>query len=1111
MSERAPTRPSGPTPPSQPDFRALFESTPGLFLVLDPGLRIVAASDAYLRATMTRREEILGRPVFEVFPDNPDDPHASGVRNLRTSLERVLRERVPDAMAVQQHDIRRPAAEGGGFEERWWTAYNSPVPGPGGEVAFVIHRVEDVTDLVRLRQVNDELGRRAAERAAELTRTNEALRESEARFRALMEQAPFSVQVFAPDGRTLRVNRAWEELWGLSLEQIADYNVLQDPQLEKKGVAPYLRRAFAGEPVAISAIPYDPNETLPDRTRNPDPVRWVSAVAYPLKDAAGNVREVVLVHEDATARRKAEAQLRESEQRWRTMAEALPNLVWTDLPDGQCDWLSSQWGKYTGIPENELLGLRWLETVLHPDDRERTLACWRAACADLAPYDLEYRIRRHDGEYHWFKTRGVPVRDEQGKIVYWFGTCTDIEDQKRASEELRRSEESLRQLADSMPQIVYTARPDGTADYLNRRWYEYTGLPEGELSAESWLSVLHPDDREACVAEAARTNRAGIPFEMELRLREGRTGEYRWHLSRSVPVRDEAGNVVRWYGTSTDVHDRKRAADAARFLADASATLAAVTDYESTLQKVAALAVPHFADWSAVDVAGPDGTLRRLAVVHKDPEKVRLAQELFRRYPPDPDAPGGIAHVLRTGRPEILARITDEMLVQGARDPEHLRLIRELGLRSYVCVPLTVSGKTIGVLTFATAESGRGYSPQDLSLAEDLAGRAAIAIENARLYRELKEADRLKDEFLAMLAHELRNPLAPVRNALHVWKQPGANGSMLVQAREMAERQVQHMARLLDDLLDVSRISRGRIELRKEAVDVAAVLGRTAEAVRPLLEERRHELTVSLPAGPLWVEADPTRLEQVLTNLLNNAAKYTDPGGHVWLSAARDGGEVVLTVRDTGIGIAPDVLTRVFDLFVQAERRLDRARGGVGIGLTLVRKLVELHGGTVEARSAGPGKGSEFIVRLPAAIDPAGRELRQPSGGEAPRLPRRRVLVVDDNPDAADSLALLLRLAGQDARPAYDGPSALKLAAELRPDVVFLDIGMPGMDGYEAARRFRQMPGFADVLLVALTGWGQEEDRRRSAEAGFDRHLVKPVEPADLEGLLAVPHRGTGR
>jgi PAS domain S-box-containing protein len=388
-----------------------------------------------------------------------------------------------------------------------------------------------------------------------------------------------------------------------------------------------------------------------------------------------------------------------------------------------------------------------------------------------------------------------------------------------------------------------------------------------------------------------------------------------------------------------------------------------------------------------------------------------------------------------------------------------------------------------------------------------LVGGMAIDItDRMRAEAALREADRLKDEFLAMLAHELRNPLAPVRNALHVMKLPGVDADTVAQVRDMAERQVRHMARLLDDLLDVSRISRGRIELRCEPVNVTGVIERAVEAVRHLLDERQHALTVSFPDTPPRVIADPTRLEQVLTNLLTNAAKYTDPGGKVWLtveSASRDGGrpEVAIHLRDTGIGIAAEVLPRVFDLFVQADRRLDRSQGGVGIGLTLVKKLVELHGGTVEAHSNGPGQGSEFVVRLPAVTGECSIGPTAATGPGA-ELPRRRVMVVDDNRDAADSLAVLLTLSGHEVRAAYDGPAALALAGEFRPSLVFLDIGMPGMDGYDVARHLRGEPALDGIALVALTGWGQDGDRRRASAAGFDRHLVKPIEPDAVRQLL---------
>jgi signal transduction histidine kinase/ActR/RegA family two-component response regulator len=367
----------------------------------------------------------------------------------------------------------------------------------------------------------------------------------------------------------------------------------------------------------------------------------------------------------------------------------------------------------------------------------------------------------------------------------------------------------------------------------------------------------------------------------------------------------------------------------------------------------------------------------------------------------------------------------------------------------------------------------------------------------------LKEADRRKDEFLAMLAHELRNPLAPIRNALEVMRMTGTTGPLVESARQMIERQVQQVVRLVDDLLDVSRITRGKIDLRKGPAQLAAVVEQALETSRPLLEARRHKLTVSLPAESVDLDADATRLAQVFSNLLNNAAKFTEEGGRIELTAARQDQEVVVRVRDSGIGMSAEMLTRAFDLFAQADRSLDRAHGGLGIGLTLARRLVQLHGGSVEAFSDGPGKGTELVVRLPVlrGTRPVERTPRRENG---PRTPRR-ILVVDDNVDGAESLAQSLKMAGHQVCTVFSGPAALDVARSYRPEAVLLDIGMPGMDGYEVARRLREEPGLEKILLVALTGYGQEEDRRRSRQATIDYHLVKPVGAETLEALLAGP------
>jgi signal transduction histidine kinase len=378
--------------------------------------------------------------------------------------------------------------------------------------------------------------------------------------------------------------------------------------------------------------------------------------------------------------------------------------------------------------------------------------------------------------------------------------------------------------------------------------------------------------------------------------------------------------------------------------------------------------------------------------------------------------------------------------------------------------------------------------------------------EEAERAQTLLEADRRKDEFLATLAHELRNPLAPILNGLYILRLRGNTEGALANVYQMLDRQVKQLVRLVDDLLEVSRITRGKLELRRERVQLEAVLASALETSRPLVEARQHELALSLPAQPLALYADPTRLAQVVANLLNNAAKYTEPGGRIELRARCEPGCALIEVRDTGVGIPREMLGRIFELFTQLDQSLERTQGGLGIGLTLVKHLVEMHGGSVEAWSEGPGRGSEFRVRVPLAEPhsargsaPARSASRRPAGADRPR----RILVVDDNRDAAESLGLLLELRGHEVRLAYDGYTALASARATTPDVVFLDIGLPGMNGYEVARQLRREPALREIVLVAQTGWGQAGDRQRALDAGFDHHLVKPIAPEDMERVLS--------
>ncbi len=664
--------------------------------------------------------------------------------------------------------------------------------------------------------------------------------------------------------------------------------------------------------------------------------RSIDDSASPIRDGAGNVMGAVLIFRDVNEKRRAERALEMNEARKAAILKtALDAIITIDHEGRVIEWNPSA-ERIFGYSRAEVLNWPLVELIVPPalrDPHGRGLDQYLGAGnSSILGRHIETLSIRADGTELPVELAIAQIPIE-GPPIYT-AHVRDITERKRAETSLRESERQYRDLAEAMPQIVWTARPDGYIDYYNKRWFDFSGLPEGVFGDDCWKPVLHPEDAERAQKRWQQSLQSGEPFEMEYRFWDRLRGEYRWFLARALAARDDAGRIIKWYGTSTDIGDQKRAEEA------------------------------------------------------------------------------------------------------------------------------------------------------------------------------LREADRRKNEFIATLAHELRNPLAPVRNALELMKLSGENGDDALPLRDMMERQVDNMTRLVEDLLDVSRIDSGKIDLRKQVVDLTTITRHAIDAGRPFLEERKHELIVAIPDESILIEADSTRLEQVLDNLMTNAAKYTDAGGRIWLSVSREGESAIIRLRDTGVGIEPAMLSKVFDLFVQAERRMDRSRGGLGIGLSLVKTLVEMHGGSVKVHSEGRGRGAEFVVRLPVfrgASLANSRSTTFPPASHAAEIPRRRILVVDDNQDAANSLArLLTRLYRQEVRVAYDGPSALEAAGSFNPGLILLDIGLPGMDGYEVARRLRAHPDFNKALLVAVTGWGQEQDRQRSSAAGFDRHLVKPVEMDAVRELLLI-------
>lgn len=546
------------------------------------------------------------------------------------------------------------------------------------------------------------------------------------------------------------------------------------------------------------------------------------------------------------------------------------------------------------------------------------------------------------------------------------------------------------------------------------------------------------------------------------------------------------------------------------FLSRASRELSASLELNAATNRLMELVTPELAELCIllVDMVDePPAMLVRSAVTERYAPETQV-------LPPYEDVPIELV--------EAFVRSTHEArLTEVEWDAEQLALRPatlagaewSVDLRNAVVVPLRLGDRPQGVLALV----GSSFTSADLATVEELASRAAIAFENAHLYlslqreilksrqaeEKLQESNRRKDEFLAMLSHELRNPLAPIRNAVDVIRRVAPPEPTLTWARDVVDRQVSHLARLIEELLDVSRISQGKIALHKEPVELASIIAHGVETVRPLIEARCHDLQVLLPETPVWLEGDFARLAQVTSNLLNNAAKYTEDKGQISLAASIEKEHIRISVKDNGVGIDPALMPRVFDLFTQGDRSLDRSQGGLGVGLTLVQRLIEQHGGTVAAKSEGRGRGTEIIVTLPFLGDKtfppraAALEITQ-----RVRAERIRVLVVDDNGDAADSVALFLKLEGHDTATAQDGPQAIELARSFKPDVMVIDVGLPGLSGYEVAQQLRATPEGARMLLIALTGYGQAEDVAQALRAGFDHHFVKPMSPEEIHRVI---------
>jgi PAS domain S-box-containing protein len=1138
---------------------------------------------------------------------------------------------------------------------------------------------------------------------------------TEERFRAILEQAPLSIQIITPDGRIVRVNRAWEELWGVTLDQLGDYNILEDQQLAEKGVLPYIRRALAGEAVEIPPVLYDPNATIPNITRHAEPRRWTKAIAYPIKDEAGRVREIVLMHEDITDRMLAEEKLRESEERFRSLLENANDIVYAHDLQGNYLSINRAGEKITGYTRAEILGGLNIAQVVVPEQLEMARQMVARKLDDPTPTVYEVDIRTKDGRRLTLEV-STRISWRDGRPVAVEGVARDVTERKRAEAQQQRlaaqldnQRRHLQAMVASVPGVVWEAwgQPDAAAqriDFVSDYVEKLLGYTVAEWLAEPnfWLKHVHPHDRERAARNAAEHYARGGTGINRFRW-IAKDGRVLWVESQSTVIVDEAGRSIGMRGVVMDISDRVRQETNERFLAEASTALASSLDYETTLATVARLAVPHFADWCGVDMADEGGTIRRLAVAHVDPEKVAWAHELSERYPPDPNEPRGLYQILRTGESEFYPEIPDALLVAAARDEEHLRIMRQIGFRSALLVPLKTRDQTLGVLTFVNSDSGRHHTAEDLALAEDLASRAALAVDNARLYRaeqrtrqaaevtadrlarlqivsaalsqaltpqevaeavigqgvsslgahagtivaltadgrelelvgtigfpqelverwrrfplearvpiadaarenvpvlvesitnwaerypelgplasvtgsralialplivkgrtigamglsfprprtfteedrgfmlalaqqcaqalerarlyeteqrlraEAEAANRLKDEFLATVSHELRTPLTAIVGWAGMLRGNQFDQTTTRRAVETIERNAKAQAQIIEDLLDVSRIITGKLSLTARAAELGSIIEAAVESVRPTATTKGLTLKADIArnVGAVW--GDPARLQQVMWNLLANAVKFTPPGGSVGVQLSREGAHVRIVVTDTGQGISPEFLPYVFDRFSQADGSITRLHGGLGLGLAIVRHLIDMHGGTVKAESGGTGRGASFVVELPlmttdeatdtsrltsapaevAAVEVASVEA-------APSLANVQILIVDDEPDARLLLTTIVEQRGAHVLAVASAAEALAALKQFQPDILVSDIGMPGEDGYALIRRVRALSPEAGgrIPAVALTAYAREEDRMRALLAGYQVHVAKPVNPAELLVVL---------
>ncbi|HEX2878657.1 MAG TPA: PAS domain S-box protein [Polyangiaceae bacterium] len=879
---------------------------------------------------------------------------------------------------------------------------------------------------------------------------------------------------------------------------------------------------------------------------------WASVVITALRNNDGSLRGYGNVTRDLTLRKKAEEELRLAEERFHILVDGITDYAVFMLdPDGFVLTWNNGAKRIKGYRAQEIIGQHFSRFYLEADVRSGKCEHNLRLAREQNGFEEEgWRIRK-DGSQFWASAVIKPLYNGQESLIGYAKVTRDLTQRheaeevarklvreqaaraasERAAAQIRESDERYRSLSKRLEVIlegvadgITVQEPSGRVLFANTAAARACGLS----SVQELLNVT-PDyfaNRfEILDADGAPFDLGNLPGRRVLRgeqpgavimhVRDRSSGKAWWSSVRASGVGDVGGKPELAINIWHDVTVQYREELHAKHLARAIATLTSSLDYESMLASLANVLVPDLADWCSVSLLEGE-QLKSVAVAHVNPDKVAMAREIQRRYPPDPAHPGGAWSVIRSGVSALYEEVPDELLQRGARDADHLQIIRSIGMKSVIIAPIRIRDRVIGTLTAISAESGRRYDKHDVPLLEELGRRAGIAIENAMLYeaaqqaaRQAEEASRFKDEFLATVSHELRTPL----NAIVGWSSLLRNQSSdptITKAIEVIHRNAEAQVKIIDDILDVSRIIARKLRLELKPTDLTKVVRDAIEAIRPTLAQKNLSLQFVPPTTPSLMVADPERLQQVIWNLLSNAAKFTKAGGAISISIGRQGPCFEVSVTDTGCGIDPAFLPFVFDRFKQADGSTTRRVGGLGLGLALVKHIVELHRGQVRAASEGTGKGATFTLTLPVPAMELDTREEVESQKFTASLDGVRVLIVDDEEDAREVLQTAIANAGGVVEAARSAKEAFARVTGFRPHVLVSDIGMPEEDGYSLMKRIRALERDqgGNVPSIALTAYTRSEERSQALAVGFTTHICKPVNPADLLtliGNLAVP------